>query len=262
MSVIQDIPCNSKNYKQANRTAKDIQYIVLHYTANINDTDTNNGIYYRDNVVGASAHYFVRDNSITCSVLPKDIAWAVGLGSMKKPYIPNPTHYGICTNSNSISVEMCGGPGTREATEKTKDTTARLVANLMKCYNVPIVNVIKHFNVTGKNCPAWCVEWPNKWDDMITRIKTYAGIQDGGEDMTEEQFKTAMQNWLDKHGDAAFNSLMTKWEEKKAAEPATWEAADMQWAETQGFIRDGQPKVNVTRGQLATILKRLWEAFQ
>ena len=260
---IKDIPCNKKNYKAANRTVKDIQYIVLHYTSNINDTDVNNGLYYRDNVVGASAHYFVRDTSITCSVNPKDIAWAVGLGSMKKPYISNPTHYGICTNSNSISVEMCGGPGTREATEKTKDTTAQLVAYLMNFYNIPVQNVIKHFNVTGKNCPAWCVECPNKWDDMLNRIKKYARIQDKGDDtMTDEQFNAAIQKWLAKNGDAAFSVLMNKWAERKALEPATWEEEEMQWAETQGLIRDGQPKANVTRGQLAAILKRLGDMFQ
>lgn len=250
LEMIKDIPCNTKNYKTANRTIKDIQYLVLHYTANINDTDTNNGIYYRDNVVGASAHYFVRDTSITCSVNPKDIAWAVGLGSMKKPYISNPTHYGICTNSNSISIEMCGGPGTREATEKTKDTTARLVAYLMKIYHIPVQNIIKHFNVTGKNCPAWCVESPNKWDDMLNQIKTYAGLQEeGDEDMTEEKFETM------------WRKAMEKYELELSKQGANWEAAAMEWAEQQGLIKDGQPKAHVTRGQLATILQRLMESL-
>lgn len=258
---IKEIPANPKNYQKANRKDDDIKYIVLHYTSNINDTDVNNGIYFRDNVTGSSAHFFVRDDSITCSVSPASIAWAVGLGSMKAPYIANPTHYKICTNSNSISIEMCGGIGTREATEKTKDTTAQLAAYLLDRYHLGLDRLIMHYNVTGKQCPAWMVQDPQKYADMKARVMYYMEEKEISE-MTDEQFAKHMDKWIDKNGETIFCTFMRGWMEEQAKAPATWEAADMEWAEKHGFIRDGQPKANVTRGQLAAILKRLGDVLQ
>ena len=59
-SVI-SVPCHPKN-RGGTRPASAIQYIAFHYTGNDGDTDANNARYYRDNVVQASAHYFVDDD--------------------------------------------------------------------------------------------------------------------------------------------------------------------------------------------------------
>lgn len=56
------------------RNISDIKYIVIHYTANDGDTDEGNGNYFANNVVGASAHYFVDDDSITQPVPDNRIA--------------------------------------------------------------------------------------------------------------------------------------------------------------------------------------------
>ncbi len=58
---------NRKNYGNS-RNLDQIDWIVLHYTANDGDTDENNGNYFANNIVQASAHYFVDSNSITQSV--------------------------------------------------------------------------------------------------------------------------------------------------------------------------------------------------
>ena len=68
---------NRSNYG-GKRNIADIKYIVIHYTANDGDTDEGSGNYFANNIVGASAHYFVDDDSITRSVPDDYIAWAVG----------------------------------------------------------------------------------------------------------------------------------------------------------------------------------------
>ena len=55
-----------------------IEYIVMHYTANDGDSDEGNGNYFHNNVVNASAHYFVDGDSITQSVPDNYVAWSVG----------------------------------------------------------------------------------------------------------------------------------------------------------------------------------------
>ncbi len=140
---------NPKNYGGA-RALDSIRFIVIHYTANDGDTDENNGKYFRNNVTGTSAHYFVDDDSVT-QVVPDDrIAWHCGVKTYKHAY---------CRNANSIGVELCDDvkDGKIYPSAQTIANAIELVEHLMRTYNVPRVNVIRHYDVTGKACPAyWC----------------------------------------------------------------------------------------------------------
>lgn len=150
---------NKSNYG-GTRSTGSIQYIVVHYTANDGDTDENNGKYFANNVVKASAHYFVDDDSATQSVLDNCIAYSVG-GSRYSNYkqTGGAKFYGQCTNANSISVEICDDVknGTVYPSAKTISNALELVRMLMVKYNIPAARVIRHFDVNGKPCPAyWC----------------------------------------------------------------------------------------------------------
>ena len=141
---------NPKNYG-GTRSLDSIKYIVMHYTANDGDTDENNGKYFQNNYVGASAHYFVDGDSVTQSVPDNHIAWHCG------------SSYGYkhkeCRNSNSIGIEICDERrnGVIYPTNETIANAVELAEYLMKKYNVPKQNVIRHYDVTGKMCPAyWC----------------------------------------------------------------------------------------------------------
>lgn len=68
---------NKNNYGGRRNTAA-IKYIVIHYTGNDGDSDEANANYFRRNIVKASAHYFVDDDSVTQSVPDDYVAWSVG----------------------------------------------------------------------------------------------------------------------------------------------------------------------------------------
>ena len=147
---LEEIKSNSGNYGSS-RPLNYIKYIVVHYTSNDGDTARNNGRYFQNNIVQASAHYFVDDDTIVHSV-PDDItAWSVG----GRPQSNHHPLYGVVTNSNSISVEMCDTcrNGKVEITEQTLINTYSLVKSLMDKYNIPIGHVIRHYDVNGKLCP-------------------------------------------------------------------------------------------------------------
>jgi N-acetylmuramoyl-L-alanine amidase CwlA len=98
---------NARNYG-GKRNLKDIKYIVIHYTSNDGDTDENNGKYFAGNIVKASAHYFVDDDSITQSVPDDYVAWSVGGAKYAScATTGGGKFHGICTNSNSLSIEIC-----------------------------------------------------------------------------------------------------------------------------------------------------------
>ena len=141
---------NRKNYG-GERATNRIKYLVYHYTGNDGDSDENNGKYFHNNVVKASAHYFVDDDSVTQSVPDNYVAYSVG-GRCQSSHHPL---YKVCTNSNSISIEMCdtNKNGVVEITDATMANAIELGKAIMKKYNIPLDNVIRHYDVNGKACP-------------------------------------------------------------------------------------------------------------
>lgn len=143
-----------------------IKYIVIHYTGNAGSTAKDNCIYYRDADVGASAHYYVDFNGdIYQSVEDNHSAWHVGCAAPFKYCTPD----GVNESSNgyTIGIEMCckkKDMSTRLDPYQpdwyfepaTVQATIELTKELMKKYNVPAENVIRHHdaNTTEKFCPA------------------------------------------------------------------------------------------------------------
>lgn len=220
-------------FKQANwgnyspgRT-QPIEYIVVHYTANTGDTAQNNLDYFARTKTGTSAHYFVDAQGAGQSVLDTDTAWHCGRtdGRYRHP---------ACRNANSISVEMCDCAGIVPAA--VRDNTAALVRALMKKYAVPPERVLRHYDVTGKKCPAPWVDNPGEWDKFKTMLREE-------ENMTQEQFDQMMDNYLARRGQRPASS----W-----AVPYIQEAIDAGLMSDVGGSID-RPQGFVTREELATV---------
>ena len=160
------------------RSVSKIKYIVWHYTANYGDTDEANGQYFKRKNLKSSAHYFVDDDSITISVPDTYVAWSVG-GSRYSNYktTGGASLYKVCTNTNSLSIELCDTlkNGRYDVSEKTLANAIELTKDLMKKYNIPINNVIRHFDVTGKICPAYYVD-NTEWNKLRARISSDVSI--------------------------------------------------------------------------------------
>lgn len=140
------IPCNTQNY--GGLRGQKIKYIVIHYTAGKNDTAENNGRYFAREVTGSSAHWFVDETSAVLSVEERFVAWHCGGAVYRHPE---------CRNGNSIGVELCSemdAAGNYYFNEATVENAKTLVRQLMERHGVPLENVIRHYDVTGKICPA------------------------------------------------------------------------------------------------------------
>lgn len=155
------------NYKKA--TNRNIKYLVIHYTANDGDTAYNNTVYFKSKYRGTSAHYFVDENEIWRCVADKDIAWHCG-GNLQGT--SGASYHGKCLNSNSIGIEMCSDKKNNQyvITDDTATNTVALVKHLMKKYNIPASNVIRHYDVTGKSCPHPWVANETLWNNFKKKI--------------------------------------------------------------------------------------------
>ena len=152
-------PCNPANYTQKNRA--ETKYIVVHYTSNKGDTAKNNADYFAREKVGASAHFFVDETEVWESVPETGVAWHCGAKTYR---------HSECRNTNSIGVEICMNDGAGKIRQGSIDHAAKLVRMLMKEYQIPPDRVLRHFDVTGKRCPAPMVDNPDLWRAFKNQI--------------------------------------------------------------------------------------------
>lgn len=155
---IEKLSAHMSNYTpKGNRK---IDYIAVHYTANNGDTAWGNCNYFSKANRNASAHYFVDEQGVWQSVEDMDTAWHCGAKVYKHKY---------CRNANSIGIEMCSrinSKGIYYIEPETVKNTQTLVKELMEKYNIPIENVLRHYDVTGKSCPKPFVENEQLWIDF------------------------------------------------------------------------------------------------
>ena len=219
---------NPRNYG-GSRAASQIRYLVYHYTGNDGDMAANIAKYFQNNIVKASAHYFVDDTTVWRSVPDLKVAWSVG-GSKyaNADKTGGGTMYGVITNTNSLSIEMCDTirNGVYQASEATLANAAALGRALMEKYGIPIENVYRHFDVTGKHCPSYLVN-AQKWAEFKKRLEVK--IMDN----TPSGAHKAGVEW------AVANGILT--------------------GNSEGDLMLSQP---VTRQQMCTMLYRFWELME
>lgn len=144
------------------------KYLAIHFTAGSNSKpgkalSTYNTFINRK----ASADFVVDDRDIV--QFNPDIenyyCWAVG--DIKKLSKGGAKLNGKAYNKNTISIEICStfNPSTSIAiskpnhegwsfTEAALNNAVKLAKIIMKKYNIPIENVIRHYDITGKLCPG------------------------------------------------------------------------------------------------------------
>ena len=172
------ILANRINYGNK-RNTNNIKWLVIHYTANDGDSAKGNGNYFKNNKPNASAHYFVDDDVIVNSVPDDYIAYAVG----GKKYNNNGgKYYGVCTNTNSLSIELCDTKrnGKSDLSSETRKNAIELARHLCKKYKIDKNHIIMHYQVNGKLCPKYFVEDTKAWkkfkDDIFAETNKLVTI--------------------------------------------------------------------------------------
>ena len=168
---------NRENFTAKQRKLSDIAYLVVHYTGNRGDTAKNNADYFAREVTGTSAHYFVDENEVWQSVPENHAAWHCGT---KGTY-----YHPACRNANSIGVEVCMLDKQGRVRQASVDRAAALVRELMRKHGIPADRVVRHYDVTHKDCPAPMVSDPALWQAFQNKLtqeddemKVYTSIKE------------------------------------------------------------------------------------
>ena len=153
MNIIDKYITNTNNYSTKYNSHK---YIVIHETDNT-DKGANALAHYKNlqnnNCSMVGAHYFVDDNYIYHVVRDEHTIYHTGKKYSNKINRPE------VNNSNSIGIEICvnSDGNYSNAVFNAKE----LVIFLMKKYNIPYTNVVRHYDSAGKQCPSTMLKKPS-----------------------------------------------------------------------------------------------------
>lgn len=144
-----------------------VQYIAIHYTANPGATAIANRNYF-ENL--ANTH----DTKVSSH-------FVVGLEGEVVQCIPT-SEMSYATNSRNVdtlSIECCHPDETGKFNDATYDSAVKLTAWLCVRFGLTSENVIRHYDVTGKDCPKYYVENPDAWIQMKADIAAQIDVDYG-----------------------------------------------------------------------------------
>lgn len=158
------------SYSRPQIPIEQVNYIAIHYTANPGSTAISNRNYFENLAT-------TQDNKVSSH-------FVVGLDGEVVQCIPT-SEMSYATNSRNVdtlSIECCHPDETGKFNEATYDSAVKLSAWLCVRFGLTSENVIRHYDVTGKNCPKYYVENPDAWiqmkSDIAAQIDVDYGLQD------------------------------------------------------------------------------------
>lgn len=236
MEIQREYPCNVRNHQ--GRRVQPVSFLVLHYVGALGGARANASYYGNTPGIGASAHYFVghasEDAAVWASVAEGDTAWHVGAKKYRHP---------ACRNANSIGIEMCchqRSDGSWYIDPETVDAAVALSRDIMARYGIPVKNVLRHYDVTGKLCPRPWVDDPGQWAEFKRRLEE--------PDMTKDEVQAIVEMALAERDEAVARSIQTV---------STWAYPQWEKAVKAGVFDGTRPGGYLTREQAAVILDRL-----
>ena len=127
--------------------------IVVHWVGNAGSSAIGNRNYFNSLATShktyASSHYIIGLNGEIIRCIPEDeVAFHAGSYSM---------------NRKSIGIETCHLDWEGKFNEVTYNSLVELCVDICRRYNLGIDAIIRHYDVTGKECPRYYVRNESEW---------------------------------------------------------------------------------------------------
>ena len=133
--------------------------IVIHYTGNPGTTAQNNRDYFAKDDTEVCSHFVIGSDGSIVQCVPID----------EKSAASNER------NRNTISIEVCHEDKSGKFTDSAYESLVKLTAWLCDNAGIDSSHIIRHYDVTGKECPLYFVKRPDKWDAFKADVKKRMG---------------------------------------------------------------------------------------
>lgn len=145
-------------YSRPQITLNEVKYIAIHYTANPGSTAMNNRDYFNNlantHEAKVSSHFVVGlDGEVVQCIPTAEISYATNE-----------------RNVDTVSIECCHPDETGAFLDATYESAVKLTAWLCTRFSLTEEQVIRHYDVTGKECPKYYVDHPDAWEQMKADI--------------------------------------------------------------------------------------------
>lgn len=169
---VEHIPVNK--YARSGKKLTSVRKIILHYTANPGASARNHKTYFtnlKDRY--ASAHIFI-DKFEAIEIIPlSEVSYAAN--DVQKKNKDGSAYRGVkelLPNANllSISIEMCVEKDGTIHSDTIKQSE-EVAATLCKKFGLDQSDIVRHYDVTAKNCPAPFVKDSSKFDLFKLGVK-------------------------------------------------------------------------------------------
>ena len=152
-SQIIDVDGASRNgYK-----LKGVKDIVVHYVGNPGTTAQQNHDFYSGNQSNVSSHFVVGLDGEIIQCIPIN-EWSAASN---------------WRNNDTISIEVCHPDETGKFKKKTYSSLVKLVAWLENVCDIDESHVIRHYDITKKECPRYFVQHEDKWKTFKKNVEKY-----------------------------------------------------------------------------------------
>ena len=131
-----------------------VKNIVIHYVGNAGTTAKQNRNYFGLADTAVCSHFVVGLNGEIIQCVPLNEQSAA---SNER-------------NIDTISIEVCHPQDDGKFTETTYASLIKLTAWLCEITGLTEQDLIRHYDITGKNCPKYYVENPDKWETLKTDV--------------------------------------------------------------------------------------------
>jgi N-acetylmuramoyl-L-alanine amidase len=153
-------------YSRPGTKREHVRDIVIHYVANPGTSAKQNRNYFEglkdqsgSKTVSASSHYIIGSDGTILQCIPLD---EVAYGNYPR-------------NDDTVSIECCHPDSDGRFTDATIKSLIRLTGWLCRELSLNEKHIIRHYDVSGKNCPKYYVEHQDAWRTL--KKKLAAGIQ-------------------------------------------------------------------------------------
>ncbi len=133
----------------------DIDNIVIHYVGNPGSTAQNNRDYFDKSSTEVSSHFVVGLDGEIIQCVP---IYEKSAASNER-------------NRDSISIEVCHKDETGKFNEKTYSSLVKLVSWLCNEFSLDESQIIRHYDITGKECPKYYVENEDEWEKFKSDVE-------------------------------------------------------------------------------------------
>mgnify|MGYP002555041622 FL=1 len=152
-SQIIDVDGASRNgYK-----LKGVKDIVVHYVGNPGTTAQQNHDFYAGNQSNVSSHFVVGLDGEIIQCIPIN-EWSAASN---------------WRNNDTISIEVCHPDETGKFKKKTYSSLVKLVAWLENVCDIDESHIIRHYDITKKECPRYFVQHEDKWKTFKKNVEKY-----------------------------------------------------------------------------------------